>query len=141
MDLKSRVGEALGPYQEKITKEKVQAFSKAVCSQNLDQIPPTFLTRLREAEFALIAQFGVPLSTVLHGEQEYTYLRPLRLDQELSFTTKFSGFAQKKSSSFSLNFLTFESEVKDAETQELHAISKTKVIVRESLQSESEGLG
>ena len=131
MILHQFVGEKSGTYHEKIDAETVASFRKVVGASG-DDVPPTYITRLRQGEFAICERLRIPLSRVLHGEQTYEYLAPLRVGMSLEFETKISNAFEKKGASAHLSFFILETEVRD-ESKTRVALVKTTFIVRGEL--------
>ena len=111
--MRNRIGERTGVLREKITAEKIAAFRRSVnaTSGPADVAPPTFMTVLRSGEFELFKKFEIPLSSLLHAEQTYTYVEPIRAGDELEFQTKLSQALSKNGPKGAMHFLTFETDV------------------------------
>lgn len=90
----------------------------------------TYLSRLRQGEFELLTTMGIELKQVLHGEQEYEYHKPIRLDDVLSFETLLHSVSSKKTKAFWLHICTLETLYYRKTTQELLASSMTTFIIR-----------
>jgi len=52
--------------------------------------------------------------TLVHVEQEFEYLRPLRLGETLTLTGRVGDIYEKVGSSGTLDFVVLETEAKDA---------------------------
>jgi hypothetical protein len=111
--LRNKIGEKTGVLRETITSDRIAAFRRAVgASQGRpDVAPPTFMTVLRSGEFELFQRFGIPLSSVLHAEQTYTYAEPIRAGDEVEFETCLSQALSKRGGKGEMHFLTFDTEV------------------------------
>ena len=76
--------------------ERVARF-RAVFGQD-DGVPPTFLTA---AEFSVLPgvvgdpRLGLDFTRVLHGTQEYTYERPVRVGETLAVRARIDGVRRK----------------------------------------------
>lgn len=87
-----QVGAQFGPTKFKVEASAVAKFASAIGDSNpiyLDKglVPPTF-----PASF-----FNLPLSyegQVLHGEQEFSYVRPILVGEEITCTTVVSGLRE-----------------------------------------------
>lgn len=132
MELKSRIGETVGPYHDDVQAEHVEKFRKAVGAHATDAVPPTFLTICRKGEFDLLQRLGIPLARVLHGEQEYVYHRPLEVGSRLTYETKLIQALEKKGSASILQIVTFETDVRDSVGTV--ATSRTTIIYRGAAQ-------
>lgn len=106
--LKERVGETSSPHFDDATAERLAAFSAAIGAPAREVAPPTFLTVGRKGEFELLQRLGVPLQRVLHGEQEYEYLRPIRAGDRVEYVTRLANVLEKRGTSSFMQFLIFE---------------------------------
>lgn len=128
MDVKSRVGEKSKSFTEEISRESIHRFSESIGAPLTDEAPPTFLTIFRKSEFALFDHLDIPLSQVLHAEQEYTYERPLRAGDRVSFETVLTKALVKTGNSGTLSFMTFKTEFRVADQPV--ATSSTVIVVK-----------
>jgi hypothetical protein len=124
LDVKSRVGEKAGPFTEEVSRERIERFALSIGAPVSDEAPPTFLTLFRKAEFALFDQLGIPLSKVLHAEQEYTYEAPLKAGDRITFETTLAKALEKGS----VRFMTFRTDFRVGESPV--ASSNTVIVVR-----------
>ncbi len=127
MDLKNFVGKKIGPYTDQASPDRVAAFIAAVGAKDRGEAPPTFMTVCRRGEFELLEQMGIPLSRVLHGEQEYLYEGRILSGDTLSYESWLAQAFEKKGST-PLQFLVFETHVSVAGKRV--GTSKTTIIVR-----------
>jgi hypothetical protein len=66
----------VGPYL--VSAEKVREFAAAIGWEYADQVPPTFPIVLAGASMnAFLAESGLELSRMVHGEQRFTFERPI----------------------------------------------------------------
>ena len=86
------VGRAFpAPASLSVTEERVSAFAEAVGHPG-GGVPPTFPIVLAfEAMQAFLDAEQVDLHRIVHGEQRFTYERPLRVGDELSATLVVTG--------------------------------------------------
>lgn len=82
-------------------------FARAIGSQSGNPLP-VILTAFRHGEFELLDQIKIPLSRVLHGEQEYKITRTLLLADELAYQTEFTRYFSRSGSTEKLTFMIFE---------------------------------
>ncbi len=79
-----------------------------------DQVaPPTFIAVIQimtSGQVVLDQELGLDYSRVVHGEQSYSYQRPLVVGDVVRATPRIAAIEAKKSN----EFLTIESEVHDA---------------------------
>lgn len=113
--------------------ERVQYFSQVVGSTYPEEVPPTFITICRDGEFELFDHFGISLTKVLHGEQDYSYFKPISVGMELNFQTTLSNAHEKRGRTSLMQFLTFETEITEQPSNTLVAKSKTTIIIREKI--------
>ena len=78
-----------------VTAERVSAFAAAVGQPDDGAVPPTFPIVLAfDAMQAFLDAEQVDLHRIVHGEQRFTYERPLREGDELSATLTVTGVRQ-----------------------------------------------
>lgn len=86
-ELVGRVFPPVAPYL--VGREKVREFARAVLATSDTVVPPTFPVVIQEATLAqLLAEpdAGIDFSRVVHGEQRFTYTRPIVIGDELTAT-------------------------------------------------------
>lgn len=108
----------------------MKAFAQAVGAREREEAPPTFITVGRKGEFELLQRFGIPLSRVLHGEQEYQYLKPIRPGDSVEYVTRLANVLEKRGSNAFMQFLIFETEF--TVRGEVVSRAKTNIIHRGS---------
>ncbi len=109
-DIQGRVYPPTAPYL--VGREKVREFARAVLSDSpvhLDPeaaraagfadvvAPPTFAVTVQEATLAQLlgdAEAGVDFSRVVHGDQRFTYSRPIVAGDELTATLTIAAVKQ-----------------------------------------------
>ena len=83
-------GKAYAPVTFEVEARRVAGFASAV-GQLGEGVPPTFATVLEHAagmeNVIADTELGLDLSKVLHGEQEYEWMRPMRVGETVSFST------------------------------------------------------
>lgn len=124
MDLSSKIGERTSSYRDELDRESVEAFALAVGADPAAGVPLTWVTVCRRGEFELLRRWGIELSQVLHGEQEYEYLSGLRVGMTLEYETELKKITDKKGSSGSMVFLVLETEFREV------GVSPTRVVAR-----------
>lgn len=90
-----------------ITSEHIKLFASATVSENYVATPLTFPTIFRATEFRWLDRLQLDMRQLLHTEQEYEYIAPLREGDTLLITTRMTGWRQRKG----LLFVTMESDV------------------------------
>ncbi len=111
MDLKSRVGQKAGPYHEEVTLDWLRSFAQAVRGRFRSRAPSTFMTICRRGEFQLLNEMGIPLTSVLHGEQEYRYETVILPGDTIRYDTELVGVAEKRGRSATMQLMAFETTV------------------------------
>jgi acyl dehydratase len=78
--------------------------------------PPTFPVTFRDeasGTAALLAELGTDISRVLHGEQEFEHLKPIRPGDTLLCRTRISDIYEKHGKSGPMAFVVRETTVTD----------------------------
>ncbi len=123
---KSMTGKTLPPYTLKVEGVKIKELVNAIGDDNpifLDResaiaegysdtpCPPTFFTSaFQEFTGAYLRAFdelGVALSSVLHGEEEYEYLKEIYPGDTLTCSLKIDSIVEKKTKSGTMELITF----------------------------------
>lgn len=132
MELKSFVGKTFGPYVEEVPAQRLSAFARSVGAQDTGMAPPTFLTVCRRGEFEAFQAAQVPMSRLLHGEQEYTYHSPIHAGEQIRYETKLANVLEKRGSASPMQILIFETQVQAGRDGEMRlaGVSKSTIIVR-----------
>lgn len=85
-EIQGRVYPAVAPYL--VGREKVREFARAVLATS-DVVPPTFPVVIQDATLAqLLADpdAGIDFTRVVHGDQRFSYTRPVVVGDELTAT-------------------------------------------------------
>jgi acyl dehydratase len=110
-----------------VAPEHVARFSAAV-GQSEPGIPPTFLTT---AEFGIFPRvvadprLGLDLARVVHGEQEYRWLRPLVVGETLTVRSRIASIRSKGGHAF----VTIEADLTGADGEQV-AVARATMIER-----------
>ncbi|MCL6520757.1 MAG: MaoC family dehydratase N-terminal domain-containing protein [Firmicutes bacterium] len=106
----SLVGRESAPRRVRVDPEAVRRFAAALGDPRGEEpgwVPPTF-----PIVFALLQDpvpgLSLDLRRVLHGEQSFTYARPLRRGEELEVRTRVAGVRQRQGSQGVLRFVDLE---------------------------------
>jgi hydroxyacyl-ACP dehydratase HTD2-like protein with hotdog domain len=59
-------------------------------------------------------ELGLNFMTLVHGEQEFEYARPIRAGETLTLTGRIADVYEKQGSSGTMDFVVLETEGKDA---------------------------
>jgi hydroxyacyl-ACP dehydratase HTD2-like protein with hotdog domain len=109
---KDLIGRELSTGSATIDAEHVAAFARALRDANPAYQGP-------DASMAggmnTFLELGLNFMTLVHGEQEFEYRRPLRLGERLTLTGRVGDIYEKTGSSGTLDFVVLETEAKDAE--------------------------
>ena len=107
-----------------LTSEHVAAFRKATITQHFGMIPPTFATYFRWPEFEWLKRLNVDFKQLLHTDQEYEYISPLRYGDIPEMATSLAGIKERRG----LKFIRLETNV--FVNGDLRLISRTTFVVR-----------
>jgi acyl dehydratase len=90
--------------------------------------PPTFITKMQimtSGQAVVDQELGLDYSRVVHGEQEYVWVRPVFVGDVLTAVPRIADIFAKKSN----EYLVIEAEIKDARGQTV-AVGRTTLISR-----------
>jgi len=80
--------------------------------------PPTypiaFMTQSMAGGMETFLELGLNFMTLVHGEQEFEYARPIRAGETLTLTGRIADIYEKTGSSGTLDFVVLETEARDA---------------------------
>ncbi|MBC2778933.1 MaoC family dehydratase N-terminal domain-containing protein [Parasphingopyxis marina] len=138
--LDSYIGHRFVPVTAMVEAGRLRFFHKAIGETNPaltkpDEqgrlpIPPTYLFCLEmldaENPFAFTEELGVPIETILHAEQSFTYRHPVKSGDRLDFLARLENVAHKKGGA--LTFLTQRVDVTNQNGVEVAEIERTLVI-------------
>ena len=122
---KDLIGRELSTGSATIEAEHVAGFAAALRDDNPAYrgqgatAPPTypiaFMTQAMSGGMETFSQLGLNFMTLVHGEQEFEYVRPLRVGETLTLTSRIGDIYEKTGSSGTLDFVVLETEAKDAD--------------------------
>lgn len=134
MPSKEMIGRVLSTGTATVEAEHVAAFARALGDANplyLDPraaragafgtivAPPTypiaFMTQAMAGGMETFLELGLDFMTLVHGEQEFEYSRPIRAGERLTLTGRIADIYEKTGSSGRLDFVVLETEATDAE--------------------------
>ena len=122
-------GTSYPPVTFVVQEQRVRAFAAAVADP-CGGVPPTFATapEIAAGLANVIAdpELGLDLSSVLHGEQEYTWTRPLRVGETLIAEATIESIRGRGST----RFLTLRTVLREA-SGETVVVGRSTLIVRE----------
>src|SRR5262245_40913857 len=76
--------------------------------------PIAFMAQAMSGGMDTFLELGLNFMTLVHGEQEFEYVRPLRTGETLTLTSRVGDIYEKTGSSGTLDFVVLETEAKDA---------------------------
>jgi len=80
--------------------------------------PPTypiaFMIQAMAGGMDTFLELGLDFMTLVHGEQEFEYTRPIRVGETLTLTGRIADVYEKAGSSGTLDFVVLETEARDA---------------------------
>ena len=121
-------GKAYAAVSFPVELERVRRFAEAIGHPG-DGVPPTFVTapELAAGLANVIAdtELGLELSRVLHTEQEYTWRRPIRMDDVLTARATILSIRAKAG----LEILVLATDLRDA-TDQTVVTGRTTLLVR-----------
>lgn len=107
---RSRIGFTTTPTVTHIEPWHVKLFRQAIGDEDDGPVvPPTFLKAIETEHFssaALLKLLGVPLNGVLHAEQVFEHLAPVRIGDQVSVQRNIRSVEEKKGGS--LTFVVIE---------------------------------
>jgi acyl dehydratase len=140
---KSIKGKEYPPYVVTVERGKIKEFARAIgdlspfylddavghASEWGDIIaPPTFPTTFREDSGTLLRDLGVDISRLLHGEQEFEHLKPIRPGETYLCRSKIVDVYAKTGRSGPMAFVVRETAVTDADNEVVVIMRQTTVI-------------
>ena len=128
----SLVGKSSPPQTFEVTLEAVQRFMEATedpalqSKEPLQYAPPTFPTtfRMRAPELELDGS----KMQLLHGEQQYTYTRQLRIGEQVTCVVRIADIRERHGKTGSMTFIVLETTGNDSEQQPIFTARSTAVV-------------
>ena len=136
MPAKEMIGRVLSTGSATVSADHVAGFARALGDENplyLDPeaarrgpfgglvAPPTypvaFMTEAMAGGMNAFLELGLNFMTLVHGEQEFEYVRPVRTGETLALTARVADVYEKAGSSGVLDFVVLETEARDASGQ------------------------
>src|SRR2546425_1281245 len=136
MPSKTMIGRVLSTGSATVQAEHVAAFARALGDANplysdpeaarrgpfgTLVAPPTypiaFMTQALAGGASAFLELGLDFMTLVHGEQEFEYTRPIRAGETLTLTGRVADIYEKTGSSGTLDFVVLETEARDSEGQ------------------------
>ncbi len=124
MPSKEMIGRVLSTGTATVSAEHVAEFARALddgepAYRATDAVaPPTypiaFMTQAMAGGMDAFLELGLNFMTLVHGEQEFEYSRPIRAGESLTLTGRIADIYEKAGSSGILDFVVLETEARDA---------------------------
>ena len=118
---KEMIGRVLSTGSATVSAEHVGAFAHALGDPSPEygtSAPPTypiaFMTQAMSGGMDTFLELGLNFMTLIHGEQEFEYVRPIRAGETLTLTGRVADIYEKTGSSGTLDFVVLETEMQDA---------------------------
>ncbi len=134
MPSKDMIGRVLSTGSATVTAESIAAFARALGDPDplyLDPqaarrglfgsivAPPTypiaFMVQAMAGGMDTFLELGLDFMTLVHGEQEFEYRRPIRAGETLTLTGRIADVYDKTGGSGTLDFVVLETEARDPE--------------------------
>jgi len=134
----ARVGDAAPPFTYAVTAESIRDYCLAVRNESplyLDEAaaargpfggivaPPTypiaFMTQAMAGGMDTFLELGLNFMTLVHGEQEFEYRRPIRAGETLTLTGRIADVYEKTGGSGTLDFVVLETEATAADGRQV----------------------
>jgi acyl dehydratase len=118
---KEMIGRVLSTGSATVSAEHVAGFAAALGDANPEYAtlaPPTypiaFMTQAMSGGMETFLELGLNFMTLVHGEQEFEYVRPVRVGETLTLTGRIADIYDKTNSSGAvLDFVVMETEGAD----------------------------
>ena len=119
---KDMIGRVLSTGSATVTAEHVAGFAQALGDANPEYAtlaPPTypiaFMTQAMSGGMETFLELGLNFMTLVHGEQEFEYVRAVKIGETLTLTGRIGDIYEKTNSAgATLDFVVLETEGKDA---------------------------
>ena len=124
MPSKDMIGRVLSTGSATVTADHVAAFAHALGDGNPSYVGPTalapptypiaFMTQAMAGGMDTFLELGLNFMTLVHGEQEFEYARPIRAGETLTLVGRIADVYEKTGASGTLDFVVLETEARDA---------------------------
>jgi acyl dehydratase len=148
MPSKEMIGRPLSTGSATATAEHIAAFAEALGDRNplyhdadaarrgpfgVIVAPPTypiaFMTQAMSDGMETFVQLGLNFMTLVHGEQEFEYFRPIRAGERITLSGRIADVYEKSGSSGTLDFVVLETEGRDVQGERVF-VSRNTLISR-----------
>jgi hypothetical protein len=133
------VGYTFPPFTLVADRVRVERFAEAIGMPlgGDGMVPPTFMKAIEgehDSSRAILSTLGVDLKRVLHAEQQFDYLLPIRVGDRLEVTRRVTDISDKKGGA--LEFITIESTFQ-TEDSRIAGRSRQLILVRHPVAREA----
>ena len=136
---KEMIGRVLSTGSATVDAEHVAGFAAALGDTNPEYAnvaPPTypiaFMTQAMSGGMNTFLELGLNFMTLVHGEQEFEFVRPVKVGETLELTGRIADIYEKTNSAgATLDFVVLETEAKDVDGQTVF-FSRNTLISRRS---------
>jgi hypothetical protein len=126
------IGKSSPPQTFEVTLEAVKHFMEATedpalqSKEPLQYAPPTFPTtfRIRVPDLEL----DPTTMQLLHGEQQYTYARQLRIGEQVTCVTQIIDIRERNGQSGTMTFIISETTGTDSQQQPIYTARSTAIV-------------
>ena len=128
----SLIGKSSSPQTFEVTREAVLRFMEATEDPALrndamvQYAPPTFPTTFRMRIPGL--ELDTQKMQLLHGEQEYRYMRRLRIGEQLTCVVRIVDVRERSGRSGTMTFLVLETTGTDSNQQTVFTARSTSIV-------------
>jgi acyl dehydratase len=121
MPSKDMIGRVLSTGSATVSVDHVKSFAAALGDDNPEYAtvaPPTypiaFMTEAMSGGMNTFLELGLNFMTLVHGEQEFEFVRPVKIGETLTLTGRIADVYEKTNSAGNvLDFVVLETEGKD----------------------------
>ena len=128
----SLIGKSSPPQTFEVTLEAVKQFMEATedpamqSKKPLKYAPPTFPTTFRIRVSDL--QLDPTTMQLLHGEQQYTYMRPLRIGEKVTCVAHIADVRERHGKAGTMAFIITETVGTDSQQQRVYTARSTLIV-------------
>jgi len=130
---RSLIGKSSSPYTFEVTEEAVRRFMEATEDPALQShapllyAPPTFPTTFRGMHVPGLELDNTRMQ-ILHGEQQYNYVRRLRIGEQVTCTVRVLDVRERAGRSGPMSFIISETTGVDSQQQRIFTALSTAIV-------------
>lgn len=143
MELQHLIGKAGKPFSFQVDHRHIRQFARAIGDLNplyFDEdyakttvhggivAPPTFPIAIIDEDGETL-DLGLDYNRMLHGEQQFIYTRPIRVNDELTCQIKVTDVYEREGKKGTMEFLVLDTEITDVDGKHV-VTSRTNIIYR-----------